>query len=643
MNESEFLEVSQNVFKFVDAINVYAIKNNNRAILIDFGSGEILNHLPKIGIDEVEYIFHTHYHRDQCYGDHKALQKKIKIAAPHKERKLFNSAEDFWKTRSYYNIYYFKPTFFVSTYNIPLNLTFKDGDIFNWGPYRFKIIRTDGHTSESISYLMEHDDELIAFTGDLLHSNAKVITYYDLQYIYNDNGEGGIKRSFKSFKKLMAHQPDLLLPSHGDIITNPKNDIEFLKKKFERARFSFCSEFSGLDIDIPQLLERAIKPVDMKKEFPHIFHGENRPPFLIMGTNKNCILIDFAGDDEHGYELPQFNEILKNNNVERIDFILPSHYHDDHTSGIPILQKEYDLKVHALENMVDILENPTHYRLGCLMDKSIKIDQILRDGEIFKWDDYEFQIFHFPGQTEYHMGLFGKIDGKTIFFTGDSIGERSFTDRDTNLNGLNFCQLGENVGYMKCADILLQCNPQYIAISHYGIIKVNRDLLKKFKEYVSEYWPVIQDIVAQENPNFGLDPNWICFKPIRIITKPGSEFQTNLIVRNYLSKQALLEFELNLPENWIAYPSKSSIKIKPKTFEEIPISISIPTDVNPKGRTIITANIKWNNKNLGPFPDLMIDHGFIPSDSWKAWNPGKKENLLLWILNSIRRLKRMFR
>ncbi|MFX1481369.1 MAG: hypothetical protein ACFFCI_25095, partial [Promethearchaeota archaeon] len=235
------------------------------------------------------------------------------------------------------------------------------------------------------------------------------------------------------------------------------------------------------------------------------------------------------------------------------------------------------------------------------------------------------------------------IDGKTIFFTGDTITQRSFVDRDTNLNGLNFCRLGEEVGFMKCADILLKCKPDYIAISHYGIIGVNESMLRKFKEYVSEYESVIGDIVAQENPNFGLDPNWICFKPIRITVKPGENCMANLIIRNYLNQQAKLEFNVNLPKNWSASPSSDSILVEPHTFEEIPISLSIPKAENPSGRTIITANIRWNGRNLGPFPDLMVDHGFIPSESWYAWRPENETNLFLWIFNRIITSKRWFR
>ena len=636
-------EIFKNIFLFQDIVNVYVLKNNSEAILIDFGSGEVLNYLPEIRVNKIVYIFHTHYHRDQCFGDKIAVENGIKIGAAYKERKLFEDAEDFWKTKSYYDLYYFKPTFFVSTYNIPLNLKFKNGDTLQWDPYIFKILRTNGHTGESISYLLEIDGKIIAFTGDLIHSGGKIITYYDLEYIYNDNGEGGIKYSLKSFKKLLAHKPDILLPSLGDIIEDPVNTIKTLSQKFQKARSTFCSQFSGIDVEFYDLKEREIQPIDLKSHFPHIFHQEERPPFIIKGKNRNCILIDFAGDDYHGYRLSDFYQILDSLNINKVDFLIPSHYHDDHVAGIPLLQEKMDIKVWALENMVDVLENPIHYRLGCLIDQPIKVDRVLKDGEIFKWDKYKFQIFHFPGQTEYHMGLFSEIDGKSIFFVGDSLTQRSLVDRDTNVNCFNFCRLGVNVGFMKCADVLLDCDPQYLAISHYGIIKVSRNLLKKFKSFVSDYEPLLSDIVAQENPNIGFDPNWISFKPIRVISKPGQKIIIKLEVRNYLNKTSTITYTLNLPIKWKANFLKNSYKVSPNTFLEIPISIFIPKDENPRGRTIITAEIIWNNKNIGPFPDLMIDHGYTPSPNWCAWNPNKEVNLFVWILNSIKTSKSFFK
>jgi glyoxylase-like metal-dependent hydrolase (beta-lactamase superfamily II) len=634
----KLIQIVENIFLFKDYVNVYVVKDGDRAILIDFGSGKILNFLSEIGVNEVDYIFHTHYHRDQCFGDRLVLQKKIKIAAPWGERKLFTKAKDFWKKKSYYDIYSLKPTYFVSPFNIPLEQTFKDGDEFEWGSYKFKIIDTRGHTARSVSYLLEHETGIIAFTGDLIHSGGKVINYYDLEYSYTDDGGSiGLNFSLQSFEKLLKYNPVVLLPSHGDIINKPVKDIEILKEKFNRVSKAFRHDKivpTSMDHENAMDLVNQIEENEDKSLFPHLIRKGFGTTFILLGNNKNCILLDFPGDGYFfAYSYEQLAEILKKKEVETIDFVIPTHYHDDHIGGIPLLQQEHKIPVYALENMVDVLENPTHYRIGCLIDTPIKVDRVLKDGEKFTWDEYEFQIFHFPGQTEYHMGLFTTIDDKRVFFTGDSIPPFILNAPETNNNCINFCQLGNDVGSVKCADILLDCNPDYIAISHYGFFKVNKQILQSYRDHVSQYESIIADLVAQENPNMGFDPNWISFKPVRIISKPGGTCKTSIVVRNFLENESTVEIELNLPEDWTSEFKNEIATVKPKSVKEIPMTIKIPETENPKGRTIITANIKWNGADIGPFPDLMVDHGFIPSDIWTAWTPHKGTDLLQWIIN----------
>ena len=62
-------QISPNLYVLRDTCNVYVLKDGDRAILIDFGSGHVLNLLGQIGVSKVEAVLHTHHHRDQCQGD----------------------------------------------------------------------------------------------------------------------------------------------------------------------------------------------------------------------------------------------------------------------------------------------------------------------------------------------------------------------------------------------------------------------------------------------------------------------------------------------------------------------------------------------------------------------------------------------
>ena len=74
--ENAFERISEHLYRFEDTCNVYVVvdpQDTTRCVLIDFGSGACLDRLGEIGVSRVEWILHTHHHRDQAQGDHLAV------------------------------------------------------------------------------------------------------------------------------------------------------------------------------------------------------------------------------------------------------------------------------------------------------------------------------------------------------------------------------------------------------------------------------------------------------------------------------------------------------------------------------------------------------------------------------------------
>ena len=92
--------------------------------------------------------------------------------------------------------------------------------------------------------------------------------------------------------------------------------------------------------------------------------------------------------------------------MKSIDVAMPSHMHDDHMNGFPHLSRHHNTQVWCYENMVDIFENPRGHNLGCILGEPFKVSRSFRHGERFKWEEYDFEITHSPGHTEYQMALF---------------------------------------------------------------------------------------------------------------------------------------------------------------------------------------------------------------------------------------------
>src|SRR5690348_16057035 len=85
------VELLPNLFFYRCTCHVYVLKRKEKAVLIDFGDGSVLDHLAALGISAVEAILMTHHHRDQGQGLPAAALRGIPIYVPHAERNLFGN------------------------------------------------------------------------------------------------------------------------------------------------------------------------------------------------------------------------------------------------------------------------------------------------------------------------------------------------------------------------------------------------------------------------------------------------------------------------------------------------------------------------------------------------------------------------
>ena len=58
------MRIAEGVFLHADASNCYVLRDGREAVLIDIGSGDVLDHLGDYGVDRVTDVLMTHHHRD---------------------------------------------------------------------------------------------------------------------------------------------------------------------------------------------------------------------------------------------------------------------------------------------------------------------------------------------------------------------------------------------------------------------------------------------------------------------------------------------------------------------------------------------------------------------------------------------------
>ncbi|HUU26520.1 MAG TPA: MBL fold metallo-hydrolase [archaeon] len=606
-----FEKISDNLYRINDACNVYVVKRGGKALLIDSGDAHVLELMQKLGIRNIEWVLHTHSHRDQCQGTPRLVEAGAKVAVPQKEGRFFADAEGFWNNFQLFYRYSYKPDNFKPRENIPVHRTLADGEVFEWEGLRFETVETPGHTVGAVSYVVEIDGTRCAFTGDMIHSPGKVWNLYSFDHKYWDGGYQGIVEDLEGLDRVLAKGVDKLLPSHGLPISEPRAAVEALRANLEKLYdFEFEEESS------PAASSPARPSRWWKKVSEHLYHY--RPTsFIVLSQDSSALFYDYYAVPDSGspYYYDTIDEVIAGLGIKNVELVIPSHFHEDHIRGFLDLKKRFGTSIWVFENMTDILENPSRYNLPCLAEESIKADRILHDHESFRWKEYVFTVVHFPGQTMYHQGMTGTVDGKKVFFVGDTdvyrLDDPNFDHRNKKLHGistfLNYYLLEPEGGYVQALNRLVEFDPEILLFGHSGAKPGNMEMYLRNRVNIKQRIEAVADVLPYGDPNLGFDPNWVSFYPYSARIKPGVQFDTRVQVRNHYSRAMNADIELRVPAGWQVEPPRGQIVIPAKGEEALSFKVRVISQGRPKGRTVITAQVKTEERDWGEFAEMLLD------------------------------------
>jgi glyoxylase-like metal-dependent hydrolase (beta-lactamase superfamily II) len=223
-------QLSEHVFVFEDTCNVLLVSSGEAGLLIDAGSGAVARHVADAGVTSLEWVLHTHHHRDQCWGTPRIVAEYgAQVAVPEHERYLFESAREHWRTKRIFDNYNDHNTFFAPGQDIPVDAVLEDYEEFRWRGITFFVLPAKGHTLGSSTLLADIDGRRIAFTGDLLSTGGHLYQLHAMEYGYGDMN--GVLFTLQSLQALRRRQPGLILPSHGASVEAVADDVENLEKR----------------------------------------------------------------------------------------------------------------------------------------------------------------------------------------------------------------------------------------------------------------------------------------------------------------------------------------------------------------------------------------------------------------------------
>lgn len=605
------VEILPNLFWYRDTCNVYLLKDGDHGLLIDFGSGGVLDDLDLDGAVAIDWVLHTHHHRDQCQGDYRLNELHIPIAVPEREAGLFENVEAFWRQRRIYDNYDVSSSVNALPRPVRISRALKDYARFSWRGYSIDILPSPGHTRGSISLLTTVGGSGVAFVGDLIAAPGALDTIHDLQWQYNT--PAGIGAALHSVRDLASRRIDWLMPSHGRPMPDAPTALAQLATNLDRL-YRLQADISAHRVwrSYPHVLEQdKLRLSDHLWANPHSVANS----YALVTDAGNGMLLDYGYPSwDHFYADLRFvghslDDLEAVAGLRSVDVVVPSHYHDDHLAGVPWLQRTRGTQAWIFEAFSEIVANPSGFNVPCLLEEPIRVDRVLTDGESFEWEGFRFEAFHMPGHTWWAGGLFAEIDGLRIGYTGDNI--FAGTAAPLRAGGPIYRNKVPIGSFARGIRQLMDHRPEMLLTGHGGAIEVSRAALDGLYSWAKELDGAFMSLVAvPEDVDFALDPNFATLYPYHTTIGAGSTFHLQLRVTNHGGRDRAASAELVAPEGWVvsgpgAVATGRRVDVPASGIGVLEFDLSVPSDAS--GRHIVCADLQLGERRWGLVAEAVVD------------------------------------
>ncbi len=591
--------MSRGLYLCEDICNVYLIVRGKRAIMIDSGSGLAAATLASLGIDRVDWVLHTHFHRDQCDGAGRLAALGARIGAPAGELAYF-AATEFWQTRNIFDNYDTYNDFAAPLSRINVDHALVDYETFAWEDVKLQVVPAPGHTKGSIALVGEIDGRRIGFSGDAIHHSGRPWTLFDLEWGYGV--QDGVAALSLSLKTLAGLSLDVIFPSHGDPLTTPSAACGALL-----ARLDGYHQWLAFS-NVLEPMSGAPLPSggDVQSLTPHLWMntGSFANTYAVVTDEGRALFLDYGFPSYAHFSANQrfvehsLDQLRTLAGLKVIDAVMPSHYHDDHVCGLQYLCEHHGARLWVFENQEDLLAHPEAYKIPGLWRRPMVPSRVFADGETFRWEGISFTAAKTPGHTEYACAIAFELDGRRIVHAGDTIGRGV---GGVTLRGPVF-QNGFNPGdFLASVTRLREFEPDFILTGHWGALPVDGPLLDEALRRARLLNDVMWDLIAvPEAAGFSFDPNWATLYPYQMTLVADEPTPIEVRIVNHLSTNAVATASLRLPAGWICDPPDGEVTIARSGRAALPFLVTAPPRAEGEERHMIAAEITLNGRSYGP-------------------------------------------
>jgi glyoxylase-like metal-dependent hydrolase (beta-lactamase superfamily II) len=538
-------EVAPGVYRTAGYPAGYALVEGDSALLIDapLGSAES----KPAGVKKIELVLLTHHHRDVCAAVGRLLEAGVKVQAAKEAAEWLtpDNVKKYWKEslplRSSRTAYLVVPVGFDG---VDCSLT--EGQKITWRGWTIQAVATPGHARDHLAYAVRKGEKgpLLAFCGGALASAGKMWSPYTTDWDHWT--DAGLTPAAKSLRKLAELGPATLLPAHGPIIAKDAagalrrtaevvEEVAFLKsfERYTKKRLGNAPAYKFLARE--QAESNGSRPWSQVSK--RLFLTGNTY-VLTSADSPNFLVIDPWGQTS----VKQIAKLQAERKLGTLEVVMFSHAHWDHYDGIYDLPQRERFEVWMLDRAAGPVAEPFQLRAPFLDARPVRIDRRPKEGDTLAWREFKFRFHHFPGQTEFTMGVETEIDGKRCYFTADNFFHQDMFSGSGGWMGLN---RSWPLPYAESAQKVLDAAPDWVLAEHGGPFEFNAEDFRRRVEWGKVSARAADALCPSGNHRHDWDPHHVRVEPLIRKAKAGAELKYTVVIDNRLDRARTLQVTLD--------------------------------------------------------------------------------------------------
>jgi glyoxylase-like metal-dependent hydrolase (beta-lactamase superfamily II) len=288
--------------------------------------------------------------------------------------------------------------------------------------------------------------------------------------------------------------------------------------------------------------------------------------------------------------------------VERIEVVVPTHFHDDHVGGINLLRDVEGTEVWAPANVAPILEQPERYDLPCLWFDPIPVDRSLPLGTPFQWQEYELTLHELPGHTLHAVAISFEVDGKRVVAGGDQYATEAGDKPVLNYFYRNRFRIDD---YVASAALYRSLRPDIIVTGHWLPLEVTDDYLDRIEADGKRLAELHRELLPLEDVDFDAEGFGARIAPYRSRVRSGEPLELEVEVRNPFGRDEVAHVRLVVPAAWETSPETA------ETMLGAHATATVRFTVQPSGEAVrrarVGADLTVGGVRFGQQAEALVD------------------------------------